>query len=299
MDNETANYIYRFHQSLYTDKERRALIHYNVSLSYANADEQFGQRFELMKDKGLLSNDPEVLALLKDGHDAFLINTANRILAENNPDEILVKCPKCNGLLRTPYAQQCRHCFYSWHKPKMELVTIYISKRKMAKLILFCIVFIALGLWMLITQPTSGNALMNSPIVKYGAAILAVVFGLVGLVVCVPRLFGKIRSVLIDDEGIFYTSPLISYGYIYWKDILSYTTITVKKQKMIGVKVNNPETYLNTLVGRYTRITMKWNYNQYGTPLILTTNHLECSHDELLQVLKQRLEAYNRGKAKP
>ena len=32
-----------------------------------------------------------------------------------DPDWVLPPCPFCGQLLRTPAAQQCRHCFREWH----------------------------------------------------------------------------------------------------------------------------------------------------------------------------------------
>jgi hypothetical protein len=63
----------------------------------------------------LVSNDPEVLELLADGHDVFLTGVRERILREHADKVFLNQCPECGGLAWTPRARQCPHCFHSWH----------------------------------------------------------------------------------------------------------------------------------------------------------------------------------------
>lgn len=69
----------------------------------------------MYKERGWLTNDPEVLDLLKDGYDSFELTIAKRIMDESGDKVYLNTCPKCDRLTRTPQARQCRHCGHNWH----------------------------------------------------------------------------------------------------------------------------------------------------------------------------------------
>jgi ribosomal protein L40E len=64
----------------------------------------------------LLSDDPEVLSLTREGFEPFLMRTAERIFNAHQKEIVLNCCPKCGALLaKTPKARQCRFCRYDWH----------------------------------------------------------------------------------------------------------------------------------------------------------------------------------------
>ena len=72
-----------------------------------------GERELLLRE--WVSKDPEVLQLLEGDSEQFFVNVSQRILQEHPAEVFLNRCPRCDGLARTPYAKQCRHCFFSWH----------------------------------------------------------------------------------------------------------------------------------------------------------------------------------------
>ena len=57
---------------------------------------------------------------------------------------------------------------------------IQLSKKKLVKHIIVSLLFMAGGLWMLITQPQTSNPVFNDPLIKNGAAILGILFGQIG-----------------------------------------------------------------------------------------------------------------------
>ena len=63
----------------------------------------------------MTSNDPTVLELLKDGINEFHKNAATRVYMEHLNELTLNRCPKCDGIARTPTAKQCRYCGNDWH----------------------------------------------------------------------------------------------------------------------------------------------------------------------------------------
>lgn len=113
MDQETARYLRTCYQNLFTPVERGALNHaiYSAKLEAYGRD-----RWEkIYLEKGFISDDPAVLALLTDGFEVFERNAADRILSVHGHRIYLNRCRKCDRLARTPKAKQCRYCGYRWH----------------------------------------------------------------------------------------------------------------------------------------------------------------------------------------
>ncbi|MDU1891353.1 MAG: hypothetical protein E6767_11755 [Dysgonomonas sp.] len=116
MDIETAKYITTFFSQFFTDEERIAQRHIHSTIKIEDLDGEKFDRFEkVYKKANWLTEWQPALDLIKDGEEAFVINTAERIMRENSNDIFLNLCPKCHKLARTPYAKQCRHCGYDWH----------------------------------------------------------------------------------------------------------------------------------------------------------------------------------------
>lgn len=118
MNLERAKYILNHYHQLMNTNENKAWRHWSswYKTEYSDmTEEQKEKRTRLYLKNGWMSQDSEVLELLKDGIDLFRIRTAERI-AKDHP-EVLVynNCPKCGKLARTPFAKQCRFCFHDWH----------------------------------------------------------------------------------------------------------------------------------------------------------------------------------------
>jgi len=58
--------------------------------------------------------DPDVLAALEQGHDAFQVAVRDRVVRDH--PQAIVRCPKCARVLRTPRARQCMWCLHDWHQ---------------------------------------------------------------------------------------------------------------------------------------------------------------------------------------
>ena len=114
MDIETANHIVTNYRSMFSEIEYAALRHLQ-SVEKLEALEDRSKFEKAFKENNWLSEDPVVLNLLNGGRNKFIINTADRILKENQEKVFLNKCPKCGKLARTPQAKRCRFCGNDWH----------------------------------------------------------------------------------------------------------------------------------------------------------------------------------------
>jgi hypothetical protein len=119
MDTDKAGYVVRYYGHLMTALERRAHRHLlgTAKLTHgrteAAAQVEAGSRSHPARE--LLSDDPDVIRMASKGIDAFVVQTAQRILDEHANEISFNYCPKCGALAKTPKARQCRFCRHDWH----------------------------------------------------------------------------------------------------------------------------------------------------------------------------------------
>ncbi|TKC10876.1 hypothetical protein FA048_11960 [Pedobacter polaris] len=117
MDQETAKYIVNYFSALLTDSERLAIRHTHSLIKLDLKEITQNTNYPLLniyKRKGWITEDIEILNLLKEGYDNFEVKAAERIMCENCEKVFLNNCPSCNKLARTPEAKQCRFCSFNW-----------------------------------------------------------------------------------------------------------------------------------------------------------------------------------------
>jgi hypothetical protein len=118
MKPDLAYYVVTHYPMLLTDIESRANRHLIGTLKATKGRDSMEAQEETKQHKvfsRLLSNDPQVLELTRDGLRAFRARTATRILEEHGDKIFLNRCPRCQELARTPTAKQCRFCGLDWH----------------------------------------------------------------------------------------------------------------------------------------------------------------------------------------
>ncbi|BAU52330.1 hypothetical protein [Mucilaginibacter gotjawali] len=116
MNKETARYIIIRFPNLLTADERMAIRNSMSLQKLGDKDRRSSPHAEFMWKRGLLTDNPVVLDLLKYGYDAFELRACERIMAECPEKVFFNYCPQCKRLARTPYARQCRYCGHDWHE---------------------------------------------------------------------------------------------------------------------------------------------------------------------------------------
>ena len=119
MGADEARYTFHNYGHLMTPKEQRAFRHLTGTMkaTFGRSDRAAQEEVESGSThfRKFLSHDPEVLLLARNGYDAFVLQTGQRILKDNQGEIFLNYCPRCNALARTPRARQCRFCEHDWH----------------------------------------------------------------------------------------------------------------------------------------------------------------------------------------
>jgi len=119
MDRHLAGYVLNYYARFMTDKEKLANRHLMGTVKATRGRSDLAAQQEVRNSsshfRNLLSDDPEVLELTRDGAEGFLQRTAERIMAAHS-DEIQVnRCSRCGEVAKTPKARQCRFCLFDWH----------------------------------------------------------------------------------------------------------------------------------------------------------------------------------------
>jgi len=120
MDPHLARYVFDYYSRFMTEKEMLASRHLSGTAKATHGRTDLAAQEEARNSRShlrkLLSDDPEVLELTRDGAESFLQRTAERIMAAH-ADEIQVnRCPQCREVAKTPKARQCRFCRFDWHE---------------------------------------------------------------------------------------------------------------------------------------------------------------------------------------
>jgi hypothetical protein len=115
MDPFTIDYIIDYFGRFMTANEATAWKHHTTVTAISSPLKKGSEVYKLYVEKGWLSEDDEVLDLLKKDWLEFRERTATRIIKEHADRIYFNHCPRCGKLARTPVAKQCPFCAYSWH----------------------------------------------------------------------------------------------------------------------------------------------------------------------------------------
>lgn len=169
----------------------------------------------------------------------------------------------------------------------MTKVEIPFSKTKQISEIGGSVFFVVLGFF-LITKIADLQTRTHPLFVKIVGAASILFFGMTGYF-GIKSLFKKTTGLIIDEYGITDNSNITGTGMIKWTDIIGMRTEKAGRSKFILIFTVNPEIYLNKAAGSRKKM-MEANMKMFGTPLILSSNGLKCSFNELESLISDRLK---------
>ncbi|WP_127131710.1 STM3941 family protein [Pseudoflavitalea rhizosphaerae] len=169
-----------------------------------------------------------------------------------------------------------------------KIVEIPLSKGKLIKGLAGSVIFVAASIWMLTTAPSSGRGILSSPMIKYSIAVSGIVFfGFMGLMYLI-KLKDKKPGLVINENGIIDNSGGLAAGFIPWAEIEDFTIAKVMKQQFLVIAVKNPEFYIDSQKNILKKKGMQHNLSNYGSPIAISTNTLNCKLPDLLKLLEER-----------
>jgi hypothetical protein len=168
----------------------------------------------------------------------------------------------------------------------MDEVVIKVSKTKMLLGMIgsMAFVFIGIYLWSIAGKQT------HYPPAYIKSVVLATwfFFGL-GFVFLFYKLFDTTPGLIVNSKGFVFAGGEM----IKWNDITSIKVHEVKKTKLILIFVSNPEYYIAS-AGKFKRPAMKFGEKLYGTPLTIAAASLQCSFQELLNLIETSKIQYSK-----
>jgi hypothetical protein len=168
-------------------------------------------------------------------------------------------------------------------------VEITLNKSKITLLLVGALIFVSIGLWLVISPPSTKNTdWLNRSIIAIVGYSALIFFGLCAFYL-VRKLLDKKPGLIIDDMGLVDNSSGLSVGQILWTDIENISVIEIHRQKLIMLHVTNPQHYIDRQTSIFKRKGMQFNNKLYGTPLSITSNGLKISFDKLLSLLTDKL----------
>ena len=167
-----------------------------------------------------------------------------------------------------------------------------ISKKKIILLLLGGIGFVFFSILFIIKPTDFVNSIIHSQKMIFIAGIAGLIFFGLGIIMLFIKLFDKNPGLIIDEEGIIDNTNSGSVGFIKWSDITEVTTKKIASTELILLQVKNPEEYISK-ANRLKKLSLKQNINNYGTPITLTSVVLQCSFNELEEII---LESYKKYK---
>ena len=171
--------------------------------------------------------------------------------------------------------------------PTLDRIEIALSKTKMTVMAVGCLVFVALGIGLLLSDdpmpflPKGFDSALASNVV---GGVAVAFFGLCAMFIG-RKLLDHRPGLVIDHSGIVDNSGGLSTGAIPWLDILGFYEYSIQGQTMVAVKLRDPEKYIargNPIAQAVRRA----NYKLCGSPVTLSAKGLKIQHEALLQALQ-------------
>ncbi|MCW4469913.1 hypothetical protein OGH69_13115 [Flavobacterium sp. MFBS3-15] len=166
-------------------------------------------------------------------------------------------------------------------------IIIPIHKGKLIKLLIFSVIFILAGIWIITVKPGVSDTFLNNGFIKYGAAAAAIIMGISAMIFFIIKMSDEKPGFIIDSKGLTDNASGVNAGFIPWEDIRHIYTSQVMSEKFIMIGVSYPEKYINRQTQFLKRKAMNFNYKAYGSPISITANGLKTSHEELLATLNE------------
>jgi len=166
-----------------------------------------------------------------------------------------------------------------------ELV-IELSKSKVILMILGSFGFVALGYWLFSMDAAAMKELpIDDPLFIHGVGIASMVFFSLTGIFGTRKLFDKKPGLVLNSAGIIDNSSGLAAGFIPWSEITGAEIYEIHRQKMLIIKVRNPEEFIQR--GNVLRRAMVQMGSKMSGSIAITSNTLKINFPELLSTFER------------
>jgi len=184
----------------------------------------------------------------------------------------------------------------------MDEIKIPLSKTKLVLMLIGSLAFVYGGVYMII-EPEQSSYKRHSDEFLFFMGIICVLFFVLASFFILKKIFSRKIGLIINEQGIIDNSNAISLGLIKWNDISGISIIkpqvpvfelrtTVSTQKMIILKTDNPEKFIERLRNPILKETLKYNNKIYGSPLTIISSGLNIKFSELENIIKEQMNKW-------
>ena len=174
----------------------------------------------------------------------------------------------------------------------MSKIEIYSSKKKSLLLLTACIVFVIGGIYMFINAEDLSSYRGRNPIFTKGIGVMSVLLCGLGIYVSIRQLISNQLIVIIDKIGININPKKSLSERIEWKNIKGFNEIKIQRTKIVIIKVNNSNYWIEKEENFIRKKLMKFNTNIYGSPFNISANIMQINHFELMEILNENFNKY-------
>ncbi len=105
------------------------------------------------------------------------------------------------------------------------------------------------------------------------------------------KLFDTAPGLILDSEGILDNSSGTSVGRIPWTQVRGFDIVTISRQRLLIVFVDNPRDYIRR--SNFLKRPPLWaNMKMFGSPITLAANALQINFEELVNTIAAFYEKY-------
>lgn len=173
---------------------------------------------------------------------------------------------------------------------KEPTIEIPLSKAKVVRALFISVVLVALGLWLVIARPQTGNPVLGNPVLIVVVGLASMLFFGMGIIVLIRKLNDKRPGLVITGEGIMDNASGVAAGVIPWSEIEEIKVARVMSQQFLMLIVKHPQQYIQRQTNAIKRKGMELNYKNYGSPVSISAASLKIGFKELETLLRENWE---------
>jgi hypothetical protein len=167
---------------------------------------------------------------------------------------------------------------------------IPFSRAKLIKLLLLFAGCLLLVFFFVLVQLPTPALLLSLPALLLMAGAFIFFTGFLLGTLYFRQIIRNGPGLIIDNTGFTDYTSILAAGYIPWSEVKAIKPITLSGKKCIAVILKNPDAFLERQPNALKRKAMTHHLRNYGSPVRLDGDSLECSFDELLHHLQSSFD---------
>jgi len=176
---------------------------------------------------------------------------------------------------------------------EQDVKAIAVSRLKTVLGLLACAALLAVGIWLLTIDPeiVQSPGRYRSPLMVKGIGVATTLLFGAFLVIGIRGLADSRPGIVLSRDGLRQNSGRNSTTFVPWSDIVGLGIFKASHQRMLVVKLRDPERYLagQSVLSRFLgRASIK----TCGSPITLTSADLKIRFDDLVRTVEDYFQRY-------